>query len=76
MYNIYIFTSWLFNNYKQKNKTQQESQITLFVTKESALLAMETMLHLGEDSWQGFTQIIPYPAGVTFPKLGNFTQAW
>ena len=52
------------------------SPLTLLVTRESALLAMETKFHLGEDSGQGFTQIIPYPAGVTLPKLGNFTQAW
>ena len=59
-----------------KKKTQKESQINLFVTKESALLAMETKFHLGEDSGQGFNQITPYPAGVTLPMLGNFTQAW
>ena len=46
------------------------------VTRESALLTMETNFHLGEDLGKGFTQIIPYPAWVTLPKLGNFTQAW
>ena len=52
------------------------SSLSLLVTRESALLAMETKFHLGEDSGQGFNQIIPYPAGVTLPKVGNFTQAW
>ena len=46
------------------------------VTRESALLAMETKFHLGVDSGQGSTQIIPYPAGVTLPMLDNLTQAW
>ena len=50
--------------------------LSLLVTRESALLATETKLNLGEDFGQGFTQIIPYPAVVTLPKLGNFTQAW
>ena len=50
--------------------------MSLLVTKESVLLAMETKFNLGEDYEQGFTQIIPYQAGVTLPKLGNFTQAW
>ena len=50
--------------------------LSLLVTRESTLLAMERKLHLGEDSGQGFTQIIPYPTGVMLPKLGNFTQAW
>ena len=51
-----IFTS-LFNVYLiiTKKKTQKESQINLFVTKESALLAMETKFHLGDDSGQEFT---------------------
>ena len=57
----------------KKHKTKQESQKYLFVTKESALLAMETKFHLVEDSGQRFTQIIPYPAEVTLPKLGNLT---
>ena len=52
------------------------SPLSLLVTRESALLAMETKFHLGEDSGQGFNQILPYPAGATLPKLGNFTQAW
>ena len=52
------------------------SSLSLLVTRESDLLAMETKFHMGEDSIQGFTQIIPYPAGETLPKLGNFTQAW
>ncbi len=61
---LYIYIFFLFKLYN----------IDIFVNKESALLvllAMET-----EYSGQGFTQIIPYPAGVTLPKLGNFTQAW
>ena len=37
---------------------------------------METKLHLGEDSGQGFTQIMHYPAGVALSKLGLCTQAW
>ena len=41
--------------------------LSLFVTRESALLAMETKFHLRQDSGQGFTQIIPYPAGITLP---------
>ena len=40
------------------NKTQQESEISLLITRESALLVMETKFHIGEDSGQGFTQII------------------
>ena len=52
------------------------ASLSLLVTRESVLLAMKTKFHLGEDSGQGFTQIIPYPAGVTLPKLGNFTQAF
>ena len=52
------------------------SSLSPLVTREPALLAMETKLNLGEDSGQGFTQIIPYPAAVTLPKLGNFTRAW
>ena len=52
------------------------SSLSLLVTREYALLAMETKFLLGEDSGQEFTQIIPDPAGVTLPKLGNFTQAW
>ena len=43
----------------KKTKKRQESQIDLFVTKESALLAMETKFHMVEDSGQGFTQLIP-----------------
>ena len=51
------------------------SSLSLLVTKESALLAMETKFHLGKDSGQGFIQIIPYPAGwVTLPSLGKATQ--
>ena len=49
------------------------SSLSLLVTRESALLAMETKFHLGEDSWQGFTPIIFYPGGITLPKLGNIT---
>ena len=41
-----------------------------------ALLAMETKFHLGEDSGEGFNQIITYPAAITLPRFGNFTQAW
>ena len=51
------------------------SSLRLLVTRESVLLAMDTKLNLIEDSVQGITQIIPYPAGVTLPKLDNFSQA-
>ena len=44
---------------KPKKKPKKKSQIDLFVTKESALLAMETKFHMVEDSGQGFTQLIP-----------------
>ena len=52
-----------------------EMALGLLVTKESALLAMETKFQLGENYEQGFAQILPYLTGVTLPKLGNFTQA-
>ena len=48
----------------------------LLVTRESVLLAMETKFYLGEESGLGFTQIIPYPPGVTLTKVGNLTQTW
>ena len=53
-----------------------EMALPLLITRESAMLAMETKFHLGEDSGQGFNQIIPFLDGVTLPKLGKFTQAW
>ena len=53
---------FFFNNYKKELDQQKKgrdgcSSLSLLVTRESSILAIETKFHLGEDSGQGFTQI-------------------
>ena len=91
VYSIYIFTSCLIRHNKSHRSVlgygessssaswisrDGPSSLSLLVTRESTLLAMETKFQLGEDSGHGFTLILPYPAGGTLSKLGNFTQSW